>query len=105
MAAVRAHFRPEFLNRLDEIVVFDRLSRKNMDGIVDIQLGLLQKRLATRDITLEVDERGADLARQPRLRPGLRRAAAEAGDPEGAAGPAGAEAPVGARSSTGRWCR
>ena len=56
MAAVRAHFRPEFLNRLDEIVVFDRLTRKNMDGIVDIQLGLLAKRLAARDITLEVDE-------------------------------------------------
>jgi ATP-dependent Clp protease ATP-binding subunit ClpB len=55
MAAVRAHFRPEFLNRLDEIVIFDRLSRANMDGIVDIQLGLLQRRLATRDITLEVD--------------------------------------------------
>ena len=36
--------------------VFDRLSRKNMDGIVDIQLGLLAKRLAARDITLEVDE-------------------------------------------------
>jgi ATP-dependent Clp protease ATP-binding subunit ClpB len=55
MAAVRAHFRPEFLNRLDEIVVFDRLSRRNMDGIVDIQLRLLRKRLAARDITLEVD--------------------------------------------------
>ena len=55
MAAVRAHFRPEFLNRLDEIVIFDRLSRKNMDGIVDIQLGLLAKRLAARDITLDVD--------------------------------------------------
>ncbi|MFO1142718.1 MAG: ATP-dependent chaperone ClpB [Amaricoccus sp.] len=54
MAAVRAHFRPEFLNRLDEIVIFDRLTRKNMDGIVDIQLGLLEKRLATRDIALEV---------------------------------------------------
>jgi ATP-dependent Clp protease ATP-binding subunit ClpB len=56
MAAVRAHFRPEFLNRLDEIVLFDRLSRANMDGIVDIQLGILQKRLAARDITLEVDQ-------------------------------------------------
>ncbi|MBB5223910.1 ATP-dependent Clp protease ATP-binding subunit ClpB [Amaricoccus macauensis] len=55
MAAVRAHFRPEFLNRLDEIVIFDRLSRKNMDGIVDIQIGLLAKRLAQRGITLEVD--------------------------------------------------
>jgi ATP-dependent Clp protease ATP-binding subunit ClpB len=56
MAAVRAHFRPEFLNRLDEIVLFDRLSRANMDGIVDIQLGLLAKRLAPRNITLELDE-------------------------------------------------
>ncbi|PJN95986.1 ATP-dependent chaperone ClpB, partial [Amaricoccus sp. HAR-UPW-R2A-40] len=55
MVAVRAHFRPEFLNRLDEIVLFDRLSRANMDGIVDIQLGLLERRLAPRGITLEVD--------------------------------------------------
>ena len=56
MAAVRGHFRPEFLNRLDEIVIFDRLSRANMDGIVDIQLGTLRKRLAARNIALEVDE-------------------------------------------------
>ena len=56
MAAVRAHFRPEFLNRLDEIVLFDRLTRANMDGIVDIQLGILARRLAARGITLEVDE-------------------------------------------------
>ncbi|WP_424928684.1 ATP-dependent chaperone ClpB [Amaricoccus tamworthensis] len=56
MAAVRAHFRPEFLNRLDEIVLFDRLSRENMDGIVSIQLGILGKRLAGRNITLDVDE-------------------------------------------------
>ncbi len=39
MAAVRAHFRPEFLNRLDEIILFHRLSRANMDKIVDIQIG------------------------------------------------------------------
>ncbi len=56
MEAVRAHFRPEFLNRLDEIVIFDRLKREDMTGIVDIQLGQLAKRLATRKITLEVDE-------------------------------------------------
>jgi ATP-dependent Clp protease ATP-binding subunit ClpB len=56
MAAVRAHFRPEFLNRLDEIVLFDRLTRANMDGIVEIQLGLLGKRLAPRNITLALDE-------------------------------------------------
>ncbi|WP_333684830.1 ATP-dependent chaperone ClpB, partial [Pontibaca methylaminivorans] len=56
MDAVRAHFRPEFLNRLDEIVIFDRLSRENMDGIVDIQLRRLQNRLAGRKIALELDE-------------------------------------------------
>ena len=55
MAAVRGHFRPEFLNRLDEIVIFDRLSRANMDGIVDIQLAQLGKRLAGRGILLEID--------------------------------------------------
>ena len=56
MEQVRAHFRPEFLNRLDEIVLFDRLSRENMDGIVDIQLDILAKRLAPRKIVLEVDD-------------------------------------------------
>ena len=56
MEHVRGHFRPEFLNRLDEIVIFDRLSRGDMDGIVDIQLDILQKRLAARKITLEFDE-------------------------------------------------
>ncbi len=55
MDAVRAHFRPEFLNRLDEIVLFDRLSRGDMDGIVDIQLGILAKRLTARKITLDLD--------------------------------------------------
>ena len=56
MDAVRAHFRPEFLNRLDETIIFDRLARADMDGIVDIQLGRLLKRLAARKITLELDE-------------------------------------------------
>ena len=56
MDAVRAHFRPEFLNRLDETIIFDRLGRADMDGIVAIQLGLLQKRLAGRKITLELDD-------------------------------------------------
>ncbi|MEL6958798.1 MAG: ATP-dependent chaperone ClpB [Pseudomonadota bacterium] len=56
MDAVRAHFRPEFLNRLDETVIFDRLARADMDGIVDIQLARLLKRLAGRKITLELDE-------------------------------------------------
>ncbi|MFX0543620.1 ATP-dependent chaperone ClpB [Roseovarius sp. S4756] len=56
MEAVRAHFRPEFLNRLDETVIFDRLSRDNMTGIVDVQLERLKKRLAARKITLDLDE-------------------------------------------------
>ena len=55
MEAVRAHFRPEFLNRLDETIVFERLSREDMDGIVEIQLGRLRGRLARRGIALELD--------------------------------------------------
>jgi ATP-dependent Clp protease ATP-binding subunit ClpB len=60
MDAVRAHFRPEFLNRLDETVIFDRLAREDMAGIVDIQLRLLKARLASRKIVLDLD----DAARQ-----------------------------------------
>ncbi|MFN7002465.1 MAG: AAA family ATPase, partial [Roseinatronobacter sp.] len=56
MEAVRAHFRPEFLNRLDETVIFDRLSRKDMDAIVDIQMARLLKRLLARKIALEMDD-------------------------------------------------
>ncbi|PJI86192.1 ATP-dependent Clp protease ATP-binding subunit ClpB [Yoonia maricola] len=56
MDAVRAHFRPEFLNRLDETIIFDRLAREDMAGIVTIQLGLLEKRLAGRNIRLDLDE-------------------------------------------------
>jgi ATP-dependent Clp protease ATP-binding subunit ClpB len=55
MDAVRAHFRPEFLNRLDDMIVFDRLSRDDMDGIVDIQLARLHKRLGKQNIRLELD--------------------------------------------------
>ncbi len=56
MDAVRAHFRPEFLNRLDEIIIFDRLAREDMAGIVSIQLGRLEKRLAGRKIGIELDD-------------------------------------------------
>jgi len=55
MAAVRGHFRPEFLNRLDEMVVFNRLQPAHMGAIVDIQLARLQARLSGRNISLEVD--------------------------------------------------
>jgi ATP-dependent Clp protease ATP-binding subunit ClpB len=55
MDAVRGHFRPEFLNRLDETIIFDRLARADMAGIVDIQMTRLLKRLAGRKIALELD--------------------------------------------------
>jgi len=55
MEAVRAHFRPEFLNRLDETIIFDRLSREDMTGIVDLQMALLERRLAARKIVLTLD--------------------------------------------------
>jgi len=54
MEAVRQHFRPEFLNRLDEQIIFDRLNRADMSGIVEIQLKRLEARLAARKITLEL---------------------------------------------------
>ncbi|MFF9548368.1 ATP-dependent chaperone ClpB [Methylobacterium fujisawaense] len=56
MGVVRGHFRPEFLNRIDEIILFHRLARSEMGAIVEIQLGRLQKLLDERKITLEVDE-------------------------------------------------
>jgi ATP-dependent Clp protease ATP-binding subunit ClpB len=57
MQAVRAHFRPEFLNRLDEIILFHRLTRANMDKIVDIQIGRLDKLLADRKIAITLDDK------------------------------------------------
>ena len=60
MAAVRAHFRPEFLNRLDEIILFHRLTRLNMDKIVDIQIGRLSKLLADRKISITLDDKARD---------------------------------------------
>ncbi|MGB7364950.1 MAG: AAA family ATPase, partial [Rhodococcus sp. (in: high G+C Gram-positive bacteria)] len=54
MAAVRAAFKPEFVNRLDDVVVFDPLSREQLESIVDIQLLQLQRRLASRRLSLDV---------------------------------------------------
>ena len=56
MAVVRSHFRPEFLNRVDEIILFHRLKREQMGAIVDIQMARLQKLLDERKIRLELDE-------------------------------------------------
>jgi ATP-dependent Clp protease ATP-binding subunit ClpB len=55
MAVVRANFRPEFLNRVDEVILFHRLKREHMEAIVEIQLQRLMKLLADRKIELELD--------------------------------------------------
>lgn len=60
MNVVRGHFRPEFLNRLDEIILFHRLKREHMGAIVDIQLERLQKLLAERKITIRLDKAAHD---------------------------------------------
>ncbi|HRP12002.1 MAG TPA: ATP-dependent chaperone ClpB [Terricaulis sp.] len=65
MDEVRARFRPEFLNRIDEIILFKRLERAQMGAIVSIQLKRLDKLLAARAITMELDQRAsAELARR-----------------------------------------
>src|SRR5215813_4891491 len=60
MADVRAHFRPEFLNRVDEIILFHRLKREQMGRIVDIQMAHLQRLLDERKITITLDGKGRD---------------------------------------------
>ncbi|MGI8775292.1 MAG: ATP-dependent chaperone ClpB [Actinomycetota bacterium] len=56
MATVRDHFKPEFLNRVDEIIVFHRLGREHLERIIDIQLSHLSERLAERDLTLQLGD-------------------------------------------------
>jgi ATP-dependent Clp protease ATP-binding subunit ClpB len=60
MADVRTHFRPEFLNRVDEIILFHRLKREHMGRIVDIQMEHLQKLLDERKITIALDAKARD---------------------------------------------
>ena len=55
MKIVRAAFRPEFLNRLDEILIFNRLSREVIQGIVDVQLSIVEQRMANQDFRLDID--------------------------------------------------
>jgi ATP-dependent Clp protease ATP-binding subunit ClpB len=61
MEALRAHFRPEFLNRLDEIIIFHALTREQMRAIIDIQLRGLMKRLEDRKIRVELTDGAKDL--------------------------------------------
>jgi ATP-dependent Clp protease ATP-binding subunit ClpB len=64
MAEVKTQFRPEFINRIDEIVVFHALGEQHIKAIAKIQLGILEKRLAKMDLALEVSEAAlAELAK------------------------------------------
>jgi ATP-dependent Clp protease ATP-binding subunit ClpB len=60
MEVVRTHFKPEFLNRLDDIVVFRALGSEELTGIVDIQVAVLARRLAARRLTLQVTDAARD---------------------------------------------
>ncbi|MFR0692527.1 ATP-dependent chaperone ClpB [Enterobacterales bacterium AE_CKDN230030158-1A_HGKHYDSX7] len=60
MDAVNAHFRPEFINRIDEVVVFEPLAREQIAGIARIQMGRLRKRLAEHELSLELSEEAMD---------------------------------------------
>ena len=61
MGALRDHFRPEFLNRVDEIVVFSRLDREQLGAIVELQAARLRDRLADRGVDLEITEAAREL--------------------------------------------
>ena len=83
MAEVKTQFRPEFVNRIDEIVVFHALSEKDIASIAKIQLQSLEARLAKLEIKLDVTPAALEKVADSRLRSGLRRAAAQARDPAG----------------------
>ena len=80
---MRNHFKPEFLNRIDEIVVFHRLDEAHIERIVEIQVEQLRERLAERNLGLELTEAALAHIATRRLRPRLRGPAAQAGDPAG----------------------
>ena len=84
-----ASFRPEFLNRVDDIVIFRPLGEEQLSHIIDLRLNDLKKLLADRKITLELTDGGAAPVADDRLRPRVRRAAVEAGDPAADPGSAG----------------
>ncbi len=92
MAAVRSAFKPEFINRLDDVIIFHGLEPGELVQIVDIQLAQLQKRLAQRRLQLEVSAAGETVAGSARVRPGLRCPAVAAPGAAGYRRPAGQDA-------------
>ena len=85
LGELRNHFRPEFLNRVDDIVVFRPLSREDLDRIVDLQVARLDQLLADRQLVLRLTPEARQLLADRGLRSGLRRAAPQAGHPAAAA--------------------
>jgi ATP-dependent Clp protease ATP-binding subunit ClpB len=61
MAELKRHFRPEFLNRVDDVIIFQSLDEEDLARIVDIQLTRLEKRLAQQQLTLDVDKAAKNL--------------------------------------------
>ena len=70
---LRSHFKPEFLNRIDDIVVFTQLAREQIAQIIDVQLEKLRKNLAERGIEIVLGRFGERIARRRRLRSDVRR--------------------------------
>ena len=64
MVALRGHFRPELLNRIDEILIFEPLSREALREIVKLEVAKVERRLASKEITLQVDEAALDVLAQ-----------------------------------------
>ena len=110
--ALRSQFRPEFLNRVDEVIVFHALTDADLAAIVDLLLADLERRLAGQDLVARAD-RGGQGAHRPRGHgPGVRGAAAQADHPAAGREPARAGARRRASSSratgsrpTPTWCR
>ncbi len=75
-AAMRAHFRPEFLNRVDEIVMFTPLTEAEIENIVDLMFGELRERLGERQMTLELGDEARRFIAERGIRPGVRGQAA-----------------------------
>ena len=94
--ALQEQFRPEFLNRIDEIVVFEPLTREQLTEIVELQLGRLRERLAERRIDLELTDAAKEHLAEAGLGSRVRRPPTEAGDPADAGEPARARAARGA---------
>ena len=94
MESLRQQFRPEFLNRVDEIILFHALTRQQLSSIVDIQLRSLQRWLQQRDITIEITTEAREALANEGFDP-VYGAAAQADDTAAGPGPARAPSPAG----------